>query len=68
VIVTRCYLRCSGPCRRWLADHGHTAGFDTPGAARKAAKAQGWTIQPPADPTQRGPEDWCPTCANPKEK
>lgn len=67
MIVARYYLRCSGPCRRWLADHGHTAGFDTPGAARKAAKAQGWETRPPTDLKRRDPDDLCPQCKTPKE-
>lgn len=65
-VVQRSYLRCSGPCARWLAIDGTTASFDTPGLARKAAKQNGWTATPSTEPGRTEPADLCPDCS-PKE-
>jgi hypothetical protein len=62
-IVQRSYLRCSGPCQLWLAIDGTTTSFDTPGLARKAARANGWTTRPGKPEVT----DLCPNCQTPKE-
>lgn len=56
-VVGRFYVQCSGPCRRWLK-----ASFDTPGLARKAAAAAGWTTVPSTTPGVAEPSDFCPDC------
>jgi hypothetical protein len=65
-VVGRFYVQCSGPCRRWLAIGGHTASFDTPGLARKAAAKDNWTTAPSTVAGVAEPSDYCPTCT-PKE-
>lgn len=65
-VVQRSYIKCSGPCCRWLAIDGHAASFDTPGLARKAAANDGWTTAPSTTPGVAEPSDYCPDCT-PKE-
>jgi hypothetical protein len=61
-IVTRHWLQCFG-CGRWLhGPDGLAARFRTPGLARKAGKAAGWTVKPGTTPGRTEPTDYCPSC------